>query len=205
MRTRLPAIARSAALTMALLAAACTAGAPTTSVNRTVPSGGASAGNHVTRSAAATSSSSMPTASPTAERPSPSATSGPTSSSMPAPPAALLAGAAGEPVAGDLGTFSWDGLVSDAPWIVGSARDSATAGAALAVRFDPTLAVFSWRARWATVAKGQPGTPVAGGSGGDPAINLAAPGDAGTWSLQLSVTFSPERSATWYWQIRVIP
>ncbi len=204
MRTRFPRIARSAGLTLALLAAACTASAPTASVNPTVPSGGTLTGSPVTGSAAPTSSS-MPTASPSAEEPSPSAKPGPSSSSMLEPPAALLAGTAGGPVTGDLGTFSWDGLVSDAPWIVGSAGNSTTASAALAVRLDPTLAVVSWQARWAAVSQGQPGTPVAGGSGGGSTINLAAPADTGTWSLQLSVTFSPDRNATWYWKIRVNP
>ncbi len=205
MTSHVPALARSAGLALVLVSA-CTAALPAASGDPSQPSGDPSTGHPGTETPAATLSW-TPTASPTPGEPSPPTGPGasPSPSLEPAgePPAALLAGADGGPAAGDLGTFSWDGLVSDAPWIVGSAAGRTSVDATLTVTFDPGQPVVSWRARWAAVADGGAGTPIAGGTGEGPAITLAAPANAGVWGLQLGVTFSPERSATWYWQIRV--
>jgi hypothetical protein len=137
----------------------------------------------------------------------PSATprSTPTPRTASEPPAAMLDGLRGEPPDGDLGTFSWDGLVSDAPWITGGSGGTTTPGTGLAVTFDPeTEPPADWRARWAKVTQSGPGTPMDGGTGAGAAIELVAPDRAGSWSLQLTASFGAGRSATWYWQVDVV-
>ncbi len=121
------------------------------------------------------------------------------------PPAAVLDGLRGAPPAGDLGTYSWGGLISDAPWITTGSGGDTTPGTGLAVTFDPDAeAPVDWHARWARIAGSAPGTPVDGGSGTGPAVELVAPDRPGSWSLQLTATFGPGRSATWYWQVDVV-
>ncbi len=117
----------------------------------------------------------------------------------------MLRGLAGGEVAGDQGTYSWDGLVSDAPWIVGATVGSATRAASLAVAFAPGDQQTAWQARWAKLTAGAPGTPEDGGSGDGGMIDLHAPGTTGSWSLQLEAWFSDGRSANWYWRIEVEP
>jgi hypothetical protein len=121
------------------------------------------------------------------------------------PPIATLLGLSGGGVTGDLGTFSWDGIASDAPWVVGRATGKAQARAALAVTFPADAGETAWRARWAPLNGNQPGTPIDGGSGGRIAIELNPPRTPGPWSLQLVVDFGPGRSATWYWRVEVAP
>lgn len=133
----------------------------------------------------------------------PGPTSAPSIPLTAAPPRALLTGVRGGDVAGDLGSFTWDGLVSDAPWIVGSARGAAAPGARLSIAFRPGRQVVAWRARWAPIAGGQPGTPGDGGGGSSGPIIVSAPRTAGSWSLQLSADFGREQSATWYWRVEV--
>jgi len=121
------------------------------------------------------------------------------------PPVATLRGLSGRDMAGDLGTFSWDGLASDAPWIVGGTAAKARTRAVLAVAFPPDAGETAWRARWAPLTGNQPGTPVDGGSGGRDAIELTPPATPGPWSLQLVVDFGPGRNAAWYWRVEVAP
>jgi hypothetical protein len=120
------------------------------------------------------------------------------------PPVAWLVVAGGDHVAGDEGSFSWDGLVSDAPWIVGRASGSATAGVPLEIAFEPDgVRQATWATQWAPVADGAAGDPVPGASGGGEPIRLLPPAEAGPWSLALTATFGPGRTATWFWQIEV--
>jgi hypothetical protein len=121
------------------------------------------------------------------------------------PPDALLAGVAADPVAGDLGTFTWAGLTSDSPWVVGRAGGSADAGATLVVEFRPDVGEATWDATWARVAGGQAQQP---GDVSDPAtgpVRVTLPAEPGTWSLQLFARFGPGRDAAWYWRVEVAP
>jgi hypothetical protein len=130
----------------------------------------------------------------------------PTPAGATRPPVATLAGVPGPPVAGDEGTFSWDGLVSDAPWVVGPARGAASVGQPLEVTFEPAgTGQATWQSRWAPVTDGVAGDPVPGGRGGSGQITLLPPDTPGTWSLQLTAMFGTGRSATWYWQLEVRP
>jgi len=119
------------------------------------------------------------------------------------PPLAVLVGGIEGPRAGDLGTFSWDGLVSDSPWIVQRTGSPVTPGARLRVRFDPRLVPRAWSARWAPVRHGEAGAPRDAGSGGGGRVSVEAPMDAGPWSLRLDATFADGRRAVWYWRLGV--
>ena len=116
---------------------------------------------------AATSPAGDPTASPADSRPPDS----------PEPPRAILVGGADGPEAGDLGTFSWDGLVSDSPWIVQRTGSPVTPGTRLRVRFDPRLQPRAWVARWAPIRHGEAGSPRDAGSGDGGRVAVEAPMD----------------------------
>ncbi len=141
-----------------------------------------------------------PTAAPPSTSPPPIE---PTDQPMPAdPPLAMLAGSWDAPAAGALGTFTWDGLVSDAPWIVGTPTGDASSGP-MTVAFVPGIAQATWQARWAPVVDGAAADAVPGDGGGSGAIVISPPGTTGDWSLQLTATFAAGYDATWYWRIEV--
>ena len=150
---------------------------------------------------------SVPPATPRAEPTAPPASTPAAPTPIPdaQPPDALLAGIAADPVAGDLGTFTWAGLTSDSPWIVGRAGGSATAGATLAVELRPDVGEPTWVASWARVAGGEAQQP---GDVSDPVtgpVTFAAPVEPGTWSLQLFARFGVGRDAAWYWRVEIAP
>jgi hypothetical protein len=142
-------------------------------------------------------------AAPHTESPSASPEATPDPGNASEPPTALLVGTDGGPVAGDLGTFSWDGLVSDSPWIVQRSGDAAATGARLRVRFDDSMDQTKWTARWAPIRRGEAATPQAAGSGDEGRIVIEAPAEAGPWSLQLEARFGDGRRAVWYWRVAV--
>jgi hypothetical protein len=149
---------------------------------------------------------STPAATPAAVvSPKPTLRPGPTAVPGAEPPQAVMIDLEEEPVAGDLGTFAWDGFASDSPWILGPAAGSAVAGADLAVELRPGGNPSAWQASWARVADGQAAGPsdVSALRGGP--IELVAPKDAGAWSLQLFARFGTGREAAWYWQVEVQP
>ncbi len=158
-------------------------------------------------SAASFAAQSPPAASPTAAASDvPGSPTAATPTPLPArPPEARLGDLSGDALPGDEGSFSWDGLTSDAPWIVGRSAGTARAGTKLTIRFAPGVSQASWRARWAPVVGDGTGTPVDGGSGLDGAIELALPATPGAWSVQLTASFGAGRSATWYWRVEVAP
>ena len=149
--------------------------------------------------------------SPTASRDARASASGepPASAPDPAPPdtseppRATLVGGVDGPEAGDLGTYSWDGLVSDSPWIVQRTESPVTPGARLRIRFDPRLQPRAWIARWAPIQRGEARNPRDAGSGDGGRVVVEAPVDAGPWSLQLDTRFADGRRAVWYWRLGV--
>lgn len=146
------------------------------------------------------------TASPTtgpAPTASPSATAGVDEGGS--PPAAALAGlAGGVTVAGDLGSFTWDGMASDGPWIVERVGARATIHARLTVTFAGGALPRSWTASWALIRDASAGTPVAAGEGHG-AVSIRAPDAAGSWSLRLVASFGDGRSGTWFWRLAAGP
>ena len=136
---------------------------------------------------------------------SPVAGSTPGPTEVPGPPVASLEGGTAGIVPGELGTFLWDGLGSDAPWIVPPGIVPAAAGAPLAVTLDPALAPRRWTARWARVLAGSAGDSATVITGDDAAIEVATPAARGSWGLQVEITFAEGRRAAWYWSLSVGP
>jgi hypothetical protein len=117
----------------------------------------------------------------------------------------MLSGPSGGGAAGDLGTFAWDGMSSDAPWLPGEDSGSVRRGDPFALAFVPPREPGSWQARWARLVGGQPQVPIDGGAGAGDRIGIAAPDEAGSWSLQLFARFGEGRDAAWYWRVEVVP
>jgi hypothetical protein len=174
-----------AILSVVLLASACTSGTPVGTASGPVP------------------------ASPNRPGPSVPATS-PTSAAQPTvapsvlsadPPPASLAAEGGEPVVGQLGSFTWGDGGSDSPWLPGAPL-TVGSGEPLTVSIAGGVAVASWSA--SRVPRGSTnGTgAVALGAGVGP-VAFAAPAP-GNWSVQASVRFAGGLgSATYYWQLTV--
>lgn len=140
-----------------------------------------------------------PTRTPSAS-PSPSLTA---SLSATEPPSASLAVEGGDPVTGQLGTFTWGDGGSDSPWLPGS-----PIGVGAGERLTVTIAgvgVATWSAK--RVPAGTTGgsgatAPISLGTGGPP-IAFDAPGN-GSWSVQVTVDFDDGiGSATYYWLVTV--
>lgn len=121
------------------------------------------------------------------------------------PPDVSIVGEGGAAIVGDLGTFEWDGLVSDSPWILGRAAVAVPAGGRLEVDVAGRLAVRGWVARWARIVDGdaQPVEDAAAGGFGLPIV-LEPPG-AGAWSLRLEVAYADVGRANWFWRVTVAP
>ncbi len=134
-----------------------------------------------------------------AAEPTATATAAPSSK----PPDAFLAGPTGGPVAGELGSFSWDGLVSDSPWIVPPMASPLDPARPLRVRLRGGPAVARWTARWAKVRNGEAGPPRLAGSGAGAPLAIDAPPGPGGWSLQVDVRFDGGERAAWYWRVQV--
>jgi hypothetical protein len=118
------------------------------------------------------------------------------------PPAAWLRVEGGDPVLGQVGSFTWAGGGSDSPWLPGG-RIRVGAGERLLLTLAPATATGPWSARSAAQGTLDGAGAVALGEGGGEPIGFAAPGP-GTWSVQVAVRFAGELgSATYYWQVEV--
>lgn len=186
--SRITTIALGTALAAAL--AACSAGGLPAS-----QSPGATSAQPTTPTVTTT-----PTATPGAT---PETTPRPTE--VPGPPVALLVGGRGGPATGELGTFFWDGLGSDSPWIVPSGSVTAAPAAALGVVTDPAIAPERWTASWAPLVDGKASTPRAATDGSGAVVALEAPGEPGSWGLLVELRFAGGQRAAWYWSVGVAP
>jgi hypothetical protein len=106
----------------------------------------------------------------------------------------------GDPVVGQLGSYTWADGGSDSPWLPGTPI-SAGAGEPLTVTIGDGVAIAGWTAR-RVPAGATNGTGAVGlGAGGTP-VTFAAPG-RGTWSVQVAVVFAADLgSAAYYWRSR---
>ena len=117
------------------------------------------------------------------------------------PPAASLSAEGGDPVAGQLGSYTWGDVGSDSPWLPG-APIAVGAREPLAVTFDGGPPVAQWTARRARAGATSPVGAVPAGGGAGP-IAIEAPA-AGSWTLAVTVEFAGGiGSATWYWRLDV--
>jgi hypothetical protein len=117
------------------------------------------------------------------------------------PPAAALAAEGGDPVDGQLGTYTWGASGSDSPWLHG-ARIAVGSNEPLDVRFGPAIDVVSWLARYVpATADGPAGAVVLGEGTDEPRFEAPEPG---TWTVELHVTFANDLGhASYFWQLAV--
>ncbi len=134
--------------------------------------------------------------------PSPASVGPPTASlAAEGPPSASLAAEGGEPVTGQLGSFTWAGGGSDSPWLPG-VPIHVGAGEPLTVALGDDIPVTEWTARRVPAGNQDGSGAVPLGSGAGP-IAFAAPG-AGRWSVQVIVRFAADQGdAAYYWNVEV--
>ncbi len=125
----------------------------------------------------------------------------PATSPAAGPPQARLAAEGGDPVVGQLGSFTWGDGGSDSPWLPGTPI-TVGAGEPLTVVLADGVAVAGWTARRVPAGTTDGAGAVALGGGPAP-VTFAAPGP-GSWSVQVDVTFADDLgTAVYYWQVTV--
>jgi hypothetical protein len=132
-------------------------------------------------------------------------TATPRPTEVPGPPQVALAAAGSAPVDGALGTFTWDGAGSDAPWIVPSAVRAVGGRGPFSLTFQPPLSVERWSATWAPVASDGAGAPVGGVAGTGAVLVVGSVPGPGTWGLAVRARFGAGREATWFWRVEPGP
>ena len=157
-----------------------------------------------------------------AQRGDASPTAGPTPAAVPAtdgagpatgpalPPAAILASAPGGPVAGTLGSWTFENSGSDSPWLPAAqlGEIQVGAGARLTVRLAGGEPIGAWSAQVAAADDARAEHPSAAGGreAADPpldevALEIAEPG---RWVLAVRLELADGRGdATWYWLVSV--
>lgn len=185
----------TATLAVAMLAGACQgpgygSSPGSASGSATAAMASASAGSSMTAAptpsalAVATATAVVVSASPSSEFPA-------------SPPTASLAADGGDAVAGQLGTYTWADGGSDSVWLQG-APVSVGPAEPLTVTFRPVVPVSSWRARLVKAGADGPAGAQRIGSGASDVVGFSAPA-AGSWTLELTVTFSGENQASYAW------
>lgn len=149
-----------------------------------------------------------PVASPTGSIP--AVTSRPVTSGAPSPaatastepPAASLKADGGDPVVGQLGSYTWNGGGSDSPWLQGWAIHVG-AGELLTATLAGEPEIGSWTVqRVPAGANGGSGTFAMGSGEGSP-IGFVAP-NPGSWSILVDVRFANgSDAAAYYWLLEV--
>jgi hypothetical protein len=121
------------------------------------------------------------------------------------PPRASLATEGGDPVDGQLGSYTWAGGGSDSPWLPGAPLRVGI-GERLTLTLASGVGVADWTARRIPAASGG-GPPDGSGAvalgGGAAPMTFDAPAP-GRWSVQVAVRFVDGLgSATYYWRLEV--
>ena len=148
-------------------------------------------------------SESAASASPPAPATAPVATPTPVGSTAigAAPPEASLAAEGGDPVAGQLGTYTWRGGGTDSPWLQGAPM---TVGSAepLTVSFEPPVDIASWQARSVAAGSAGPvGATALGEGSGQPTFTAPGPG---AWTVEVHTSFAGDvGSASYFWRLEV--
>jgi hypothetical protein len=157
----------------------------------------------VATSAAAATSAATPAATPV---PASSPLASPVASAPVAassgPPAARMSVEGGDPVVGQLGTYTWADGGSDSPWLPG-APIAAADGESLTVTLDGGVGIGNWTAR--RVAAGAEGGAGAGAlaKGASGPVTFDAPAK-GSWSVQVTIQFAEDLgTASYYWRLNV--
>ena len=116
------------------------------------------------------------------------------------PPVGSIRVEGGDPVVGQLGTYSWAGGGSSSPWLPG-APIGVGAQETLQLTVDPAVVVTGWTARLAPAAD-QDGTQAAVIASGVGSPVMGAP-KRGSWTLAVTVAFGDRGSATYVWRLDV--
>lgn len=150
------------------------------------------------------SETAAPSSAPPTASPEPTESLPPTPRPAGYPPDALLAAEGGDPVAGEIGSYTWLNAGSDSPWLPGNPI-TVGAGETLTVTIEPAVNLEQWTASrevWQVLPGGGPTVGVGQGGPGQPITFTAPP--AGTWALDVSVWFTGGRgSAAYYWKLEV--
>ena len=113
----------------------------------------------------------------------------------------MLAVEGGDPVTGQLGTFTWGDGGSDSPWLPGAPIAVGT-GEQLTVTIGDGVGVATWSARRVPAGTTDGSGAVGLGTDGPP-IAFGAP-ETGSWSVQVTVDFDGGLgSASYYWLVTV--
>ncbi|MEI7745218.1 MAG: hypothetical protein WCK58_15900, partial [Chloroflexota bacterium] len=124
---------------------------------------------------------------------------------IPGPPTAALAAAGGIPVRGELGTFTWEGMGSDSPFLVVSRDRALTGSGPFTVTIAPPLAIADWSAAWVRVSGGTTIGRLVKLHGSGTEIAVAPPPVAGDWSLGVDIRFATGDTTAFYWRVEVRP
>lgn len=117
------------------------------------------------------------------------------------PPDATLVAEGGDPVRGQLGSFTWTDSGSDSPWLPG-APIAVGAGETLTVGLVPAGVIASWGARYVPAAQDSAAGAVALVEG--PGANEFAAPPPGIWTVEVRVEFpAGVGSASYYWRLEV--
>jgi len=116
------------------------------------------------------------------------------------PPVARLSAEGGDPIPGQLGSFTWGGGGSDSPWLPGTPI-SVGAGEPLMIAFDGDPVVGSWTARRIPADAPASDDTVPVGRGGA-VVAFDAP-EPGAWSVAVTIRFGGDDTATYYWRLDV--
>jgi len=117
------------------------------------------------------------------------------------PPAASISVEGGDPVVGQLGTFTWGNGGSDSPWLPGSPI-AVGSGERLTVTIADGVGMATWSARRVPAGTSDGSGAVVLGTGGPPIAFDSPP--VGAWSVQLAVDFDGGVGSAWYyWLVSV--
>jgi hypothetical protein len=120
---------------------------------------------------------------------------------MPTPPPASIAVEGGDPVVGDLGSFTWQNGGSDSPWLPGTPIHVG-AGERLVLTMSTPVAIANWQANYIPADDLQSTTPVGLGEGAAEPISFMSPPE-GRWSVHVGMWFAGGGSAAYYWSVEV--
>jgi hypothetical protein len=147
-----------------------------------------------------TGAAATPVAVTSGTRATPSASEVASPSTSAFPPDASLAADGGDPVVGQLGSFTWGGGGSDSPWLPGAPISVGT-GEPLSVRLADATRIAAWTAVRAPVTATSGAGAVPAGEGSGPIAFAVA--DPGRWTVAVTIRFDGGDSATWFWQLDV--
>lgn len=117
------------------------------------------------------------------------------------PPLAVVAVDGGDPVVGQLGTYTWGDTGSDAPWLPG-APIAVGVGEVLSLTLEPAVAIESWTAsRVPAGSDGPAGALTLGRGTGRASFGVPPPGE---WTVVVIVVFADGRGqANYAWAVHV--